>query len=328
MSYQAEKDRIERKIRIAKTVALGIVLALVVGLCVFSAFCSPSSWKYYVQKPSVTKRAEGDLRIHFLDVGQGDCTLIELPDGKVALIDGADGMESSAKTILRYMNALKIKTIDFLIVTHTDKDHCGALAEIIRQKTVLNAYLPAANPENEGETYAGFYQALLEENCVYQYASRGVVMADGEYDFRFLYPYKQTIDAEEPYKGKSCVIWLDYKGVSTLLTGDATAETEQKLVQEDELGLLENCGVDLTSVEILKLGHHGSNYSSAAEFLQYIHVKTAVASCGENNLYGHPADEVVARVEECGAELYRTDKNGTVMITVKGSDGYAVRTEK
>ncbi len=328
MGYQAEKERIERKLRKVKMIALGIVLVLVAGLCVFSAFFSPNSWKYHVKKPDVVRRAEGDLRIHFLDVGQGDCTLIELPDGKVALIDGADTTERSAKTILRYLNALEIKTIDYLVVTHTDRDHCGALKEVLRQKKVLNAYLPAANPENAGETYAGFYQAMLEENCTYQYASRGVVMADGVYDFRFLYPYQETIDGEYAYKGESCVIWLDYKGVSTLLTGDATVETEQMLVRDDGLGLLGNCGVDLKSVEILKLGHHGSASSSSAEFLQYINVKTAVASCGKNNPYGHPSAEAVKNVAESGAALYRTDENGTVMITVKGSDGYGVKTEK
>ena len=154
MGYRAEKEKIEKKLRIVKIVVLCVALALVVGLCVFSAFCPPAQWKYYVNKPEVAKRSAGEMRIHYLDVGQGDCTLVELPDGKVVLIDGGDSTERTAETILRYLNALKIKTIDYLIVTHTHSDHCGALQKVVEQKKILNAYLPAAKPEKAGDLYA------------------------------------------------------------------------------------------------------------------------------------------------------------------------------
>ena len=99
MGYRAEKEKIEKKLRVIRLVALCVVLTAVVGLCAFSAFRPPDTWKYYVKKPDVVKRADGELRVHFLDVGQGDCTLIELPDGKVALIDGGDSTQQTEKSL-------------------------------------------------------------------------------------------------------------------------------------------------------------------------------------------------------------------------------------
>lgn len=327
MGYRAEKEKIEKKIRLIKIVALCVALVILLGFCVFSAFCPPASWKYHVKKPEVSTREEGEMRIHFLDVGQGDCTLIELPDGKVALIDGGDATERTAQTILRRLNALKIKTIDYLIVTHTDNDHCGALKKIVQQKRILNAYLPATKPEYEGEIYAGFYQEILEENCRIVLSSRSVKMSGENYTFAFVYPY--TVDVKDDYyNGESAVVWLDYLGISTIFMADATEEVEQMLVDDAKIGFLESIKVDLASTEIIKVGHHGSEYSTSLDFLQYLNVDTAVVSCGVNNPYGHPSKKMMANVDTAGAELYRTDTQGTVMISVKSADGYTVKTSK
>ncbi len=328
MGYRAEKGKIEKKIRLIKIVMLCIVVTVLVGLCVFSAFYPPAVWKYYVKKPKVSKRANGEMRIHFLDVGQGDCSLIELPDGKVALIDGGDTTEYTAETILRYLNALNIKRIDYLIVTHPDRDHCGSLRAVVEQKTVLNAYLPATKPESEGATYAAFYQELLEEDCVFTYADRRVDMSGEGYVFTFLYPYGEDTENPNYYDGQSSVVWLDYMGTSTIFMGDETSETEEQLIHEDKAGLLDALGVDLDSTEIVKVGHHGSASSSSLDFLQYLHAGVAVVSCGENNPYGHPADKVLENIATAGARLYRTDKNGAVVISVKGTGGYEVKTAK
>ena len=163
MSYQAEKRKIEEKLKRIKTAVLCVVLVALFFLCVFSAFVPPDTWKYHVGKPSISKRSEGELRIHFLDVGQGDCTLIELPDGKVVLIDGGDGRESTEMSVMRYLNALDIDTIDHLILTHADADHCGSLAKIVEHKKILNAYLPTTETQYTCAEYKAFYNELLEE---------------------------------------------------------------------------------------------------------------------------------------------------------------------
>ena len=110
MSYATEKEKIEAKIKIWKRILLGVLLFVLLGLCIFSAFVPANTWKYYVGLPKISRREAGQMRIHFLDVEQGDATLIELPDGKIMLIDGGNGTEKTAKKLLRYLNALNQKS--------------------------------------------------------------------------------------------------------------------------------------------------------------------------------------------------------------------------
>ncbi|MBQ7949298.1 MAG: MBL fold metallo-hydrolase [Clostridia bacterium] len=337
MGYRAEKEKVEKKIRVIRWTVLCVLMALLIGLCTFSIFCPPSTWKYYVKKPDLEKRAEGELRMHFLDVGQGDSILIELPDGKVALIDGGNTTERTSTYILRYMNALKIDVIDYLVVTHADSDHCGGLAKVVEHKKVLNAYLPATKPEKADAVYAELYELILEE-CEPQYASRSISLSSAEgdypYTFAFVYPYTDYLKEDfidtfaETDNATSSVMWLDYMGASALFTGDAPCEVERMLSRDDSLGLLTNHGVDLDSTEILKVSHHGSADSTSLEFLQYLQVKTAVVSCGKDNRYGHPSETVRSMLQSVGATLYRTDEHGTVCITVKNTGEYTVETFK
>ena len=327
MGYKAEKDKIERKIRVIKLVLLCVLLTALVGLCVFAAFCPPDTWKYHVKKPDVSAREEGELRIHFLDVGQGDCTLIELPDGKVALIDGGGWLESTSTSILRYMNALDIDDIDYLVATHADGDHVGGLARIVENKNVFNAYLPAVDATKAGSYYAKFYAALMEENCEKHYSERGISLSGETYSLTFVYPYALISDEETGEADAnefSSVIWLEYQEVGALFTGDAPKSTETALMRDEGLGLLQPYGVELIGTEILKVSHHGSADGTSLEFLNYLQTETAVISCGENNPYGHPSEEVRESLSLSGADVYRTDERGNVMITISSDGTYKV----
>lgn len=328
MSYFTEKLKVEEKIKKLKIILAIILSVLLLGLIIFSAFVPPFTWKYHVSKPKIGKRLDGELRLHFLDVGQGDATLIELPDGKIMLIDGGDGEASTAKHIMRYLNALKIKTIDYLLLTHADSDHCGALDVVLECKEVQNVFLPNTK-ETVNTEYAQFSAALLKEECNVTFSSRKIVL-DGAggypYTLSFLYPY--SLDVEEGHEQQeenndsSAVVWLDYQGVSTLFMGDAPMEIEEILIRDDHLGLFESRGVDLSSTEILKVAHHGSQYSTGVEFLQHLNIKTAVISCGEGNLYGHPTVEVLERLQAVNANIYRTDKDKDVVITISTDGKY------
>ncbi len=329
MGYRAEKEKIEGKIKRIKTVALCITLGVLLALCIFSAFVPPDTWKYHVGKPSVPRRLAGEMRIHFLDVGQGDCAIIELPDGKVALIDGGDGRESTEITVLRYLNALNVDVIDYLIVSHADSDHCGSLDKVLEHKKVLNAYLPTAKPENSNTQYAQFYARLLEEDCALRYSEGFTTLSntseENGYTFAFLYPHlynEEEIDEED--NATSSVLWLDYRGVSTLFTGDAPKAVENTIITDDRLGLFDFCDVELDSTEILKVSHHGSADATSAAFLQYLQVETAVISCSKNNPYGHPTQETLNHLSEVGADVYRTDRQGVVVVTVKKDGSYSV----
>ena len=339
MSYATEKEKIEAKIKIWKRVLLGIVVFVLLFLCAFSAFVPPSTWKYRVSLPRIAKRANGEMRIHFLDVGQGDATLIELPDGKCMLIDGGNGTEKTAIRLLRYLNALKIDVIDYLVVTHADEDHCGTLDVVLKYKKVLNAYLPPTFPV-DGTEYDEVCDALSNEKCNIVYTSRTAETLKSEnenypYTIDFLYPYQYDVEKalQEGFEDKddndfSSVVYFDYQGVSALFAADINFEIEEGLVTDDRLGLFEGRAFDLSSTEILKVAHHGSKNSTSAAWLDYLQTKTAVISCGEGNVYGHPADELLARLHQHGAAVWRTDRDGSVMITLSPSGGYHVTSVK
>lgn len=327
MGYRAHKEKAEGKQRRVKRIVLSIIAFLVLGILIFAAFCPPETWKYYVALPDVEKRKDGELRIHFIDVGQGDSTLIELPDGKVMLIDGGDDTLTTKKQILRYLNALNIDVIDYLVITHADGDHCGGIEEIVKWKKVVNAYLPTASKTADSQ-YAEAYTALAETNCTLIDASRLVTLGGSEapYTLAFLYPYVNSEAKED--NDASSVLWLDYMGVSALFMGDAPQEVETLLVRDDKLGFLQKMGVDLSSTEILKVAHHGSGYSSSASFIEYLNVQTAVVSCGKDNPYGHPADRVIRDLKSAGANVYRTDESGHIIVAISNDGTTGITTLK
>lgn len=338
MGYRAEKEKAERIRKILKRILLGVLLFCIAGLAIFSAVVPPVTWKYHVKLPKIAARGEGDLRIHFLDVGQGDSTLIELPDGKIVLIDGGNSAKSTEKHVLRYLNALKIDTIDYLVVTHADVDHCGGLNEVVKYKGVRNAYLPLTEIE-KGSEYARLHATLMERNCNWVYGSSSaedIISTNEKYDFhaKFLYPHSDTVD-ESISSGKlpdgkldnyySTVLYLEYGGIRALFTGDIPLEIENHLKQGDALGLYENMNVKLKNLDVLKVAHHGSGTANGWDFLQYTSPNTAVISCGKNNPYGNPSQTVLARLNEVEADVYRTDMHGNVVVTISQNGGvYAV----
>ncbi len=334
MGYRKEKNIIEGRKRKIKKVFTCVLAAITLGVAIFACIIPPNEWKYRIKNPDLKKRAEGELRIHFLDVGQGDCTLIELPDGKVMLIDGGDGRREVNASILRYLNALKINRIDYLVATHADSDHCGGLQEIVKQKEIVNAYLPPIPHEKAGGRYDAFVNELHKREYAWEYASRKVCL-DGTgaypYTLSFLHPYTRTeeeIQSDE-YVAQtnvlSSVIWLDYMGVSTLFMGDAPFSVENRLIRDDGLQAFASCGVELRSTEILKVSHHGSADATGLQFLNYIQAKTAVISCGEGNFYGHPNDATLNTLQAARLDVYRTDEMGTVMISISKTGSYQVK---
>lgn len=340
MGYRAEKERTERKRKILKRVLLGILLLCIAGLAIFSAIVPPVTWKYYVNLPDVSRRGEGELRIHFIDVGQGDCTLVELPDGKSMLIDGGNGAKPTKKKILRYLNALKIDTIDYLIITHADVDHCGGLYEVLKYKGVQTAFLPFCQPK-EGSEYSRLHEKLTAGNCSWAYGSslvKNLSSSNEKYPFSisFLYPHSKEVNdaietgvfpSEDMGNYYSTVVYLEYMGTRTLFTGDIPSEVEDKIKIADENNLYANIGVNLRDLDVLKVAHHGSKDANSKSFLDYTAPKTAVISCGANNAYGNPSDAVLARLNNVGAKIYRTDVHKNIIITIR-SDGspYTVTT--
>ena len=339
MSYATEKGKVNTTRKKFKRILFILALVLIIFFSAFSLSYKASSWKYYLALPSITARGEGELRVHFIDVGQGDATLVELPDGKVMLIDGGNGTGNSNKSLLRHLNALGIDTIDYLFLTHADIDHYGGLTTVLEEKEVLRVFLPLET-ETPTASYEKFYVAVMEEGCPYSYACPpnsehpemrlSVNEGDTQYTLVVLYPYIQTVDSKEKVakddNASSVVIWLDYQGTSILFTGDAPSATETLLMRDDRLGLHTRYGVDIKNTEILKTAHHGSDDSTSEAFLEYINCKTAVVSCGEDNAYQHPSKKTLERLENEQVELFRTDKDGSVIVTATKAGNYSVHT--
>jgi len=325
VNYATEKLLVEKSVRKWKLAVLFSVVGILLAFCVFGAFVNPSSWKYYFDLPTVKRLKQGECRVHFLDVGQGDCTLVEFENGQTVLIDGGPKAEETVGYVLRYLNALKIKKLDAVIATHTDEDHCGGLLQILKYKKVGKVFLPKADPfSNLNHDYAEFYNFLLDEEIDWAYADRTARVVDvSDCTFSILYPYKTNVGVNtdnQESNAQSVVAWLDYYGSSVLFAGDMPTETEDILMRDERLGVFKPKGVLLSSTEVLKVSHHGSRYATSEEFLQYLHLEKAVISCGENNIYDHPDDEVLQRLESISATTYRTDTHGSIVVTMRRTE--------
>ena len=342
MGYAKEKAEQKRKVKRIKRIVFGVVAVLLVTFCILTAFVSPDNWKYYFRLPDVEKRIEGELRVHFISVGQGDATLIELPDGKTALIDTGNGTAESDKALLRYLNALDIDRIDYLILTHLDNDHIGGVDELLDNKKIIKAFLPVNLVDSsDNTTYDILEGKLMRERCEYFVArppsqtntqTDMSSVAEYPYTFAFVYPTQTVADKTDTFYPEttnetSVCVWLDYKGVSFLFTGDAPYDIERKIILHDQLNGYQKNGVDLSSTEILKVAHHGAEGSTSTDLLEYFqNLQTAVISCGEDNIYKHPLPSVVERLNDFGAKVYRTDESGSVVITAKANGTYEVET--
>ena len=342
MNYSEKTAQQQRKNRKRRRIFGAAAALLIFSFVVFSFFVPPATWKYYVALPETVKRNEGECRVHFLSVGQGDCTLCEFPDGKTMLIDGGDGAEEHTAYILRYLNSLGIKTIDYLVATHSDGDHTGGLDEVVKIKNVGMVYLPKITVET-GAQFTEFTAAVKEKGVIARFSERGVCLcvSEGEYPYEvdFLSPLSPDTPGGEYEKANSknaddsafndcsAVIRLEYFGSTALFCGDITCKKESEIVRDAEAGLIK-CGgktVSLADTEILKVAHHGSSGSSGEVFLQKLGVRDAVISVGANNLYNHPHTETCARLRRVGAAIYRTDENGTVVASLRPDGTYSIR---
>jgi competence protein ComEC len=248
------------------------------------------------------------LKIHFIDVGQGESILIESPEGKIVLIDGGnqDGMA------LAYLEKLGVKKIDLIIATHPHSDHIGGLIEILNSipasKVITNGQL------NTSSSYEQFLDAILNSKAFYKEVAQGDTISEGDLVFSVLNPKTIMVDEENE---NSIVLRLSFGKISFLFMGDAGETVEYRTLME-ELPI---------SSTILKLGHHGSQSSSSIPFLQSVKPEITIYSAGLGNPFGNPNPNVIQSLVEMGINIYGTDRNGTIIIT---SDGlrYAVKTEK
>ena len=256
-------------------------------------------------------RPAGNLQITCLDIGQGDCISIQLPQGQNFLIDGGSSNKKNITRyqILPYLKNQGIGVIDAILISHTDNDHISGVLELL---DYMRAHLTSVRVKNlilpEWTQPDDAYQQLVDKaqaaGVNVQKGRKGEQIALGKASLRFLSPDRGTAGTDANEDGM--VVELVYGGFEGLFTGDIGAETEKKLLSE------------LEDVDFLKVGHHGSRYSTCQEFLDVVLPEVAVISCSATNSYGHPSSETIERLEGVGAKIWYTMKEGAVTMTTDG----------
>lgn len=250
-----------------------------------------------------------NLQITFLDVGQGDGICMELPDGRVYLMDGGSSDVSKVGTyrLVPFLKAKGIRKIDAVFLSHGDADHINGIAELLKEKQIAITCL-CLPVGTEQEEFAEITDLAQARNISVRTIQAGDFWENNGAGFWCLNP----TEAVENGNAASMVLYMEYQDFSMLLTGDLEGEGEKNVA-----ALLRANAI--TDVSVLKVAHHGSKNSTKEEFLQQCSPTVAVISCGERNTYGHPHQETLERLDDVGTVVYRTDRSGAIQITVTGN---------
>jgi competence protein ComEC len=268
---------------------VGILTVLVVGL---------SIWPWL--RPTETM-----LRVTFLDVGQGDAALIELPEGPRLLVDGGPGgarrFDVGERVLAPFLWNRPLARLDAVALSHWDADHSGGLAAVLTRFPVGEVWESGRPPAGPPETLAALVRSRVPRHVL----AAGQRLRFGRALITVLGPGP---DPPQTPNDQSLVLRLDWRGVSLLLAGD--------LGPRGEAQLLERAGPVRTLA--LKVAHHGSRFSSTAPFLERARPRVAVISVGARNPFRHPSAEALGRLEAVGARVYRTDRDGAVILETDG----------
>ena len=250
----------------------------------------------------VTNTLGNKVRVHYIDVGQGDSTFIELPDGKTVLIDA--GESEYGQVVASYIEKLKYSKIDYLIATHPHNDHIGGLTYIVNSFDIGAIYMPDVT--NNTSTYINLLKAIEAKKKKVRVASIGKnIILEDELCLKVLAPSGKEYEDLNNY---SVVLKLTFKEKSFLFMADAQYDSEMDIL---------NSGLDI-SADVLRVGHHGSTSSTNYNFLKKVSPKIAIISVGLNNDYGHPKEKILNKLKDLNVKIYRTDLNGNIVITTDG----------
>lgn len=250
--------------------------------------------------PEPTKET-GEMKVHFLDVGQGLSILVQ-SDGQTMIYDGGD--KSTSSFVVSYLQKQNITTIDYLISSHYDSDHMAGLIGCLNAFDVKNVI--SSDYEHDSKLYQSFIQTVADKGLPMQHPAVGTEFSFGSESFQILAP--ATIDPNDSNKN-SVAIKLTNGDNSFIFTGDAENTSEKAMCES---------GIDL-SCDVLVPGHHGSATATSWDFLQATVPEYAVISCGKDNQYGHPDKDVMDKLESMDIQVYRTDKQGTIVAVSDGT---------
>ena len=244
--------------------------------------------------PGVTS-TYGLMRVHFIDVGQADSAFIELGNGQTMLIDAG----RSGSDVVDYIRNLQYETIDYVVASHPHDDHIGGMATVLNSFNIGKMYMP-----KQAHTISAFTNMLdvIENKGIDLYTAKAGtnILSSGNINIDVLAPFSES---NSNLNNVSAVVRITYGKTVMLFTGDAEHVIENQLL---------NSGID---ADVLKVGHHGAGSASSSSFIKAVSPDIAVISVGEGNSYGHPHEDTLAILNEVGADIYRTDEQGTIVVT-------------
>lgn len=257
------------------------------------------------EMPSEVALGISNIKVFYLNVGQGDSEFIEFPNGQTMLIDASTNEYGQA--ICGFISSIGHSKIDYLVATHPHADHIGGMNSVLSNFEIGTLYMP--NVSTNTKTYENFLSLILEKNInVIETTPGYTILSDNGLSVDILAPLNTKYSGLNNY---SAVIKIVYGNTSFLFMGDAESESEDEMLAQYSVSEL--------NANVIKLGHHGSSTSSLPNFIQAVSPQTAVISCGADNKYGHPTEETLNTLSQFGITTYRTDMNGNVIIESDGN---------
>lgn len=239
------------------------------------------------------------LDVYFIDVGQADSILIKNEEHSM-LIDA--GNNEDGVKLVNYLNELNVNNFDYVIATHAHEDHIGGMDDIINNFQVDKFFMPDVLTTTK--TFEDVLDALEDNDMTYNTFEENQEFSFGDANVKILYVGNDKNDLNDT----SIVMKITYYNNSFLFTGDISSKVEKKILNKD------------LKSDVLKVAHHGSDYSSTDEFLDLVDPKYAVISVGKNNIYKHPAESTLLKLNDRNIKIYRTDTSGTIIMNSDGNN--------
>lgn len=300
--------RLEKNKVIALSVAIVLLMSSFLIIAEKFNFSFVPTWNDIFIKAKLVNETNGnfDFKITFLDVGQGDCAIIQSKDF-VAMIDG--GEAENAEKIVAFLQKENVDVLNYVFATHPHSDHIGSIPQVLEKIKCENFVIPHLQNEIVPTTqvYANLLNSVKASGASAVYSKLGQEIIAGDCKITVIGPVQQ----ENELNDTSLVLLVKYRNKSFLFTGDMEDNAEKHLLKKGEMDL---------NVDVLKAGHHGSKTSSSQELIDVTSPKYSVVSCGSNNIYDHPNSEFLERAERNSMIVYRTDMQGNVTCNVQDDE--------
>ena len=292
----------DKKLNKLIRIIIGLVILIVVtiqGNLFNNVSNATASINDSTKSDKIDAKVEGNLSVSFIDVGQADSVLIR--NGNYNMLIDAGNNEDGEK-LVNYFKSLGIEEFTYVFATHPHEDHIGGMDDIINNFKIDNYYM--SNKLSTTKTFTDVLDALDGRNLKYTVPNKGDTLKLGDANIKVIYPG----DDKSNINDSSIVLKIIYGKNSFLLTGDATSNVERKIYNED------------IKSDVLKVAHHGSSYSSTDVFLDRVKPYYAVISAGKNNIYNHPSNKTLEKLNKRNIKVYRTDLDGTIVFISDGDN--------